>query len=267
MNSQDMLKTEIARVEAEEVFYRGSANLFRGIEGIGGRLLVTSTRLLFQPHAVNIQRQSLELPISAIKGASRRNTMGIVPNGMKVNTRDGLEYQFVVKNRDAIIECINGLVAKGGNAAPPVTGMTAPVLEYAEGTVAQYDYSSQTGTITSPDGRLFTFELKDWIDTRTALAGQRVRFIPCGQRASQIMLYGEAAGNPMSKSRIVYILFGLCLGTLGIHNFYAGYTGRGIAQLLLTLLTCGVLSIPIWIWAIIEVITVTKDAAGVDFSQ
>ncbi len=39
------------------------------------------------------------------------------------------------------------------------------------------------------------------------------------------------------KSRIAYVLLGLFLGNLGIHNFYAGYTNKGIIQLLLTLVS------------------------------
>ena len=39
----------------------------------------------------------------------------------------------------------------------------------------------------------------------------------------------------MAKQRIVYILLALLLGGLGIHNFYAGHTGRAVAQLLITI--------------------------------
>lgn len=35
---------------------------------------------------------------------------------------------------------------------------------------------------------------------------------------------------------MTYLLFGLFLGPLGIHNFYAGCVGRAILQLLITLL-------------------------------
>lgn len=65
--------------------------------------------------------------------------------------------------------------------------------------------------------------------------------------------------------RVVYILLGLFLGALGVHNFVAGYHGRGLAQLLITLLT-GWLLIPllfVTIWVIIEIITTTRDADGV----
>jgi TM2 domain-containing membrane protein YozV len=68
------------------------------------------------------------------------------------------------------------------------------------------------------------------------------------------------------KSRTSYIVLGIFLGALGIHNFYAGYTGRAVGQLCLTVLTLGYLGIVSWIWAIIEICTVEKDSTGVRFS-
>lgn len=67
------------------------------------------------------------------------------------------------------------------------------------------------------------------------------------------------------KSRLAYILLAIFLGTLGIHNFYAGYTGKAIAQLLISVLSLGMLSLVSWIWAIVELCVVTKDAKGVPF--
>ena len=67
------------------------------------------------------------------------------------------------------------------------------------------------------------------------------------------------------KSRVVYVLLGLFLGGLGVHNFYAGYNGKGIAQLLITLFL-GWLVFPwiiVGIWALIEVIAVDTDANNV----
>lgn len=74
--------------------------------------------------------------------------------------------------------------------------------------------------------------------------------------------------NNASRSRLAYILLGLFLGSLGVHNFYAGYIGKAIAQLLITLLL-GWLLFPlvgVVIWVIVEICTVTKDARGVPFS-
>ncbi len=69
------------------------------------------------------------------------------------------------------------------------------------------------------------------------------------------------------KSRIAFILLALFLGGLGIHNFYAGYTNKGVIQLLITLLSCGTLGIVSCIWAIVDICTVTEDAAGVPFAS
>ena len=54
--------------------------------------------------------------------------------------------------------------------------------------------------------------------------------------------------------------FALFFGVIGIHNFYAGYKKHGIIKIVLFFLCVGLLVNSIW--AIIEIITVTKDAEG-----
>ena len=70
------------------------------------------------------------------------------------------------------------------------------------------------------------------------------------------------------KSRVVYILLALFLGTFGIHNFYAGYVGRGLAQLLITIFLFWLVVplLAVWIWVIVEMIVIDKDAQGVKFN-
>jgi TM2 domain-containing membrane protein YozV len=72
----------------------------------------------------------------------------------------------------------------------------------------------------------------------------------------------------VAKSRIAYILLGLFLGGLGIHNFYAGYAGKAIAQLLITLFTFWLIFplIGVWIWVLVEICTINKDAKGYAFT-
>jgi TM2 domain-containing membrane protein YozV len=65
------------------------------------------------------------------------------------------------------------------------------------------------------------------------------------------------------KSRAAFVLLGIFLGPFGIHNFYAGFAGRGIVQLLLTLLTCGYGAFIAWFWMIVEIIVVDRDSNGV----
>ena len=91
--------------------------------------------------------------------------------------------------------------------------------------------------------------------------------MPPPASAAQYPQQGYAPASPYAarKSRVAYILLGIFLGTLGIHNFYAGYNGKGIAQLLITVLTFGLGGLVTWIWAIVDVCTVTVDAGGVPF--
>ncbi len=67
------------------------------------------------------------------------------------------------------------------------------------------------------------------------------------------------------QSRVAYVLFGLFLGCIGVHNFYAGYVVRGVIQLLITVLSFGLLGWISSIWAVVEIIMVSKNAKGIPF--
>ena len=69
-----------------------------------------------------------------------------------------------------------------------------------------------------------------------------------------------------AKTRSTYQLLAFFLGTLGVHNFYAGYTGRAIAQLLIPVLSGGTCIFVSGIWAFIELFVVKKDARGIPFA-
>ena len=77
---------------------------------------------------------------------------------------------------------------------------------------------------------------------------------------------GMMVAPPQAKcSRVAYVLLGFFFGGLGVHNFVAGYTGRGVAQLLICLFT-GWLIVPlfvVWIWVFVELVYVSTDANGV----
>lgn len=79
------------------------------------------------------------------------------------------------------------------------------------------------------------------------------------QAAQQQPGYGYA-----QKSKIVAGLLGLFLGGLGVHNFYPGYTGKAVAQLLLTLIGWIILIGPIisGIWALIESVLILCSSYG-----
>jgi TM2 domain-containing membrane protein YozV len=65
------------------------------------------------------------------------------------------------------------------------------------------------------------------------------------------------------KSKLAAGLLGILLGGLGVHRFYLGYVGIGIAQIAVTIVTCGAGAI----WGFIEGILIlvgsfNKDAQG-----
>jgi len=66
-----------------------------------------------------------------------------------------------------------------------------------------------------------------------------------------------------AKSKLVAGLLGIFLGSIGVHRFYLGYTGIGIVQIIVTIVTCGIGGI----WGFIEGIMILagswpKDADG-----
>ncbi len=69
------------------------------------------------------------------------------------------------------------------------------------------------------------------------------------------------------KSKIAAGLLGIFLGAFGVHNFYLGYTGKAVAQLLISLLSCGFLAFASSIWGLVEGImiltgSIDRDADG-----
>ena len=70
--------------------------------------------------------------------------------------------------------------------------------------------------------------------------------------------------DPNAKSKMAAGLLGIFLGAFGVHNFYLGYTGKAIAQLLITLLSCGVLSFASGVWGLIEGILILTGSITVD---
>lgn len=70
--------------------------------------------------------------------------------------------------------------------------------------------------------------------------------------------------NSQPKSKMAAGLLGIFLGSIGVHNFYLGYTGKAIAQLLITVLSCGTLAFASAIWGLIEGVLILTGSISVD---
>ena len=101
-------------------------------------------------------------------------------------------------------------------------------------------------------------------DIRAVSVAQAQETFPSafGQKVSSYTGVYTGAEPEELKNRWVYILLGIFLGEFGIHNFYAGYIGRGVVKLLITILSFGLLFWISWIWALVEICTVRIDSRG-----
>lgn len=66
------------------------------------------------------------------------------------------------------------------------------------------------------------------------------------------------------KSKVAAGLLGIFLGAFGVHNFYLGYTGKAVAQLLISILSCGMLAVVSEIWGLIEGIMLLTGSISTD---
>ena len=70
--------------------------------------------------------------------------------------------------------------------------------------------------------------------------------------------------DPNAKSKVAAGLLAIFLGCFGVHNFYLGYTGKAVAQLLITILSCFVLSVVSAVWGLIEGILILTGSINAD---
>lgn len=91
----------------EKVEIEGPANLFRGIEGVGGKIFLTNKNLIFKAHKINIQTGQTNIEYDSIKEILKRKTGGLFQNGIRIVTDNNSKFDFVVNKRDLWIEKIN----------------------------------------------------------------------------------------------------------------------------------------------------------------
>lgn len=89
------------------------------------------------------------------------------------------------------------------------------------------------------------------------IADDAVVCIHCGREVKAFRGSKSYAGQ---KSRIAAGLLGIFLGGIGAHRFYLGYTGIGIAQIFVTLVTLGIGSL----WGFIEGILILTGSFNQD---
>ena len=98
----------------EKIVKKSPASHQRGIETVGGMLYLTTERLIFESHALNIQTGVTIISISEINRLRKDWTkfLGVIPvfpNTLAVTSRSGYENKFVLFRRTTWINEINKL--------------------------------------------------------------------------------------------------------------------------------------------------------------
>ncbi len=92
-------QTELKLQEGEEVLYADRVNhIYKG-EALGGMLYLLKDRLQFKAHHFNVQNQTVAIALSEIRQIDFYNTLGIIPNGLKIYMSEGETARFVVNKR------------------------------------------------------------------------------------------------------------------------------------------------------------------------
>ncbi len=101
----------------ESLTKEGPANMSRGLENVGGRLFLTSTRMHFKAHAMNVQTASSDIPLGEIASVERGwTTMWGIPlakNAIIVTTGSGTRNKFTVQRPSAWVEAIDAQRGRG----------------------------------------------------------------------------------------------------------------------------------------------------------
>jgi hypothetical protein len=84
----------------ETIMMAGNTKLRFQDHQVDGKLIITNQRIYFRSLNENFRECDREITPSEIRDLIYFNTLWIIPNGMKIVTKNGSENEFIVRNRN-----------------------------------------------------------------------------------------------------------------------------------------------------------------------
>ena len=134
-------------------------------------------------------------------------------------------------------------------------------MGFMRGQILGVDRRTGEGLVSGDDGRRYTFRPDDWAHRGEPAVGAYVDFDADQNQARSIFPVPAAPqavaqpanaamampGGPITdRNKYIAAILAFFFGTLGIHRFYLGRTGSGIAMLVLTCTIVGLLVTGLW---------------------
>jgi TM2 domain-containing membrane protein YozV len=132
------------------------------------------------------------------------------------------------------------------------------------GQVLGVDTRTGDGMVAGDDGRRYAFKPDDWAHRGEPAVGMYVDFEPHESRALSLFPVPGASPPPPAmaawapssdhgdRNKFVAAVLAFLFGPFGVHRFYLGRVGSGLAMLLLTCTVIGgIVTVP---WALIDTI-------------
>lgn len=105
-------QTQLA-IDEKDILFSGPANHFLNREGVGGKMYLLQDKIVFKSHSFNIQNHEQSIAMNEIADVLFFNTLGIVPNGLKIVLTNNKTEKFVVNNwkqwKEEIFKLKNGI--------------------------------------------------------------------------------------------------------------------------------------------------------------
>jgi TM2 domain-containing membrane protein YozV len=125
------------------------------------------------------------------------------------------------------------------------------------GQVLGVDVATGDGQISGEDGLRYVFRPEDWTDRVGPSVGALIDFEVDGRQAKRIYRQpGSYVAKPAplraDRNKIVAALLAFFFGVFGVHRFYLGRIGSGVAMLLITCTFVG--AIVTWPWSMIDML-------------